>query len=89
MALAIIGILGAFAAPFIIGITAPGGLGTAPGDQGIQLLVYILIVDVGVLVLSTFRNWRWFTLIALFSSLLAFAGWYGEFGDISKAKVRK
>jgi uncharacterized membrane protein len=81
MALAIIGILGAFAAPFIIGITAPGGVGTSPGDQGIQLLVYIAIVDAGVLVLSTFRNWRWFTLIALFSSLLAFAGWHGEFGD--------
>jgi uncharacterized membrane protein len=81
MALAIIGILGAFAAPFIIGMTAPGGVEAAPVGQGIQLLVYVMVVDVGVLVLSTVRNWRWFTLLALFSSLLAFAGWHAEFAN--------
>jgi uncharacterized membrane protein len=85
MTLAIIGIFGAFSAPFILGMTTPGVAGAAAAGQGIQLLVYVMVIDVGVLVLSTFRNWRWFTLLALFSSLLAFAGWYDEFG--SKASL--
>jgi hypothetical protein len=39
------------------------------------------VVDLGVLALSAFRNWRWFTLIALLSSLAAFGVWYNRFGD--------
>jgi len=79
MALAIIGILGAFIAPFILG--AFGARVPEAGEAGraIQLLAYILVVDIGVLILSTFRNWRWFTLLALFGSLIAFGVWYGEF----------
>ncbi|MFC2042254.1 DUF2339 domain-containing protein [Chloroflexota bacterium] len=78
MALAIIGIFGAFIAPFILGVNAAEA---TQAGQNIQLLVYIMVVDLGVLLLSTFRNWRWFTLLALFGSLLAYAGWYDEFGD--------
>lgn len=78
MALAIIGILGAFFAPFILG--AFGGKGAVGGTgQAIQVLAYVTVVDIGVLLLSTFRNWRWFTLLALGSSLIAFGFWYGEF----------
>lgn len=81
MALAIIGIFGAFFAPFVLGAfvdrSAIGGQGGT--GYAIQLLVYIIIVDIGVLVLSTFRNWRWFTLLALFCTLIAFGAWYGEF----------
>jgi uncharacterized membrane protein len=79
MALAIIGIIGAFVAPFILGAFAergPAGVGTG---QAIQLLVYVIVVDLGVLILATFRNWRWFTLLALGCSLIAFGFWYGEF----------
>ena len=78
MALAIIGIFGAFSAPFILGTAASGVVQT---DQGIQLLAYIMVIDIGVLVLSTFRSWRWFTLLAIFGSLIAFGGWYFEFGQ--------
>jgi len=81
MALAIIGIFGAFSAPFILGAAAPEVAGTVQAGQGVQLLVYIMVVGLGVLLLSTFRNWRWFILLALFGSLLAYAGWYTEFGD--------
>jgi len=78
MALAILGILGAFFAPFILGAFGErAGAGTRA--QAIQLLVYIIVVDAVVLVVSTFRNWRWFTLLALFGSLIAFGVWYGEF----------
>jgi len=78
MALAIIGIFGAFSAPFILGSAAPEAAQTG---TGIQLLAYVIIVDLGVLALSTFRNWRWFNLLAIFGSLLTFGGWYFEFGD--------
>ena len=81
MALAIIGILGAFIAPFILGAFGPGVPGGRQTGTAIQLLVYVWVVDLGVIALSTFRNWRWFTLLALVSSLAAFGGWYGHFGD--------
>ena len=77
MSLAIIGILGAFIAPFILG--AFGGSGPGDTGQAIQLLGYIILVNIGVLILSSFRNWRWFTLLALFGSLIAFGVWYGQF----------
>lgn len=79
MSLAIIGILGAFIAPFILG--AFGGSGPAAGGTGqaVQLLAYVILVDIGVLILSSFRNWRWFILLALFGSLIAFGVWHGEF----------
>ncbi|MBI4298297.1 MAG: DUF2339 domain-containing protein [Chloroflexi bacterium] len=80
-ALAIIGILGAFGAPFILGGFAPETRGAAQAGESIQLLVYIMVVDLGVLALSTFRNWRWFTLLSLLATLVAFGGWYSEFGN--------
>ncbi len=76
MALAIIGILGAFCAPFILGSAAPEAAQTG---NGLQLLVYVFIVDLGVLALSTVRNWRWFNLLAIFGSLLTYGAWYFQF----------
>ena len=81
MALAIIGIVGAFAAPFILGGFAPEAREAGRTGQSIQLLVYVMVIDLGVLALSTFRNWRWFTLVGLVGSLAAFGAWFGEFGD--------
>lgn len=81
MALAIIGILGAFTAPFILGAFGPSRAGAPMAGTGSQLLVYVMVVDLGVIALSTFRNWQWFTLLALFGSLAAFGGWYGVFGN--------
>jgi uncharacterized membrane protein len=74
MALAIIGILGAFIAPFILAASGPEVPGAAGSpDTGFWLLMgYVTVVDIGVLVLSTFRNWRWFTLMALIGSLAVF-----------------
>ena len=39
------------------------------------LLIYVLVLDVGVLALASFRNWRWFTLLAWIGSLVLFAFW--------------
>jgi uncharacterized membrane protein len=80
MALAIIGIIGAFFAPFILGAFGDRGVAARSTGQAIQLLVYIIVVDIGVLILATLRNWRWFTLLALVCSLIAYGFWYGEFG---------
>ncbi len=82
MALAIIGIFGAFAAPFILGGFGARGMAAEDTGQAIQLLAYIIVVDIGVLILSTFRNWRWFTLLGLGCSLIAFGVWYAEFDRI-------
>jgi hypothetical protein len=79
MALAILGILGAFFAPYILGAFGEMVTGVSSRSQAIQLLVYLIVIDIGVLVLATFRNWRWFTLLALACSLITYGFWYGEF----------
>jgi uncharacterized membrane protein len=81
MALAILGILGAFFAPFILGAFGEGDAADSTRGKAIQLLVYLIVVDAGVLVLSAFRNWRWFTLLALACSLITYGFWYGEFNN--------
>ena len=80
MALAIIVILGAFSGLFILGFT-PAAPGAAPLDRSLQLLVYLVVVDLGVVALSTFRNWRWFTLLALVGSLAGYGAWYDQYGE--------
>ncbi len=80
IALAVIGILGAFIAPSIMKVSAAGTAGAVQPGQSFWLLVYIMVVDIGVLALSTFRNWRWFTLLALFGSLAIFGVWHDQFG---------
>ena len=81
LALALIGIAGAFMAPFILSGFAEGAdVGTLTG-RGLHLIAYIIAVDLGVLVLSTFKNWRWLTLMALVGSLAAYGAWYVEYSD--------
>ncbi len=82
-ALAVIGILGAFAAPFILGATEAGAteaVTATASEGGLQVMVYVVIVDAGVLALSTVRNWRWFTFLALLGSLASFGIWYADSG---------
>ena len=43
-------------------------------DQRV-LLAYVLVLDLGVPALATFRNWRWFTLLGLLGSLALFWFW--------------
>ena len=87
MALAIIGILGAFLAPFLLGAFEPVRAGGPAAGTGFQILVYVMVVDLGVIALSTFRNWRWFTLLALFGSVLAFSAWQGQYSKTATLLV--
>ncbi len=61
MVIGLLGVVGAFISPALLG----------PELSDLRLLgLYILLVDLGILGISTFRNWRWFTLV----------GWVGSYG---------
>tara|TARA_A100001037_G_scaffold299595_1_gene325547 strand:- start:59943 stop:62255 length:2313 start_codon:yes stop_codon:yes gene_type:complete len=84
--LATIGIIGAFLAPFII--SAGNSSLISPGSSNYnnlksQFLFYVILLDLGVLFLSTFKNWSWFNKIALVFSMFAFVFWYIEFSKIT------
>ena len=81
VALAVIGIGGAFVAPFILSGFAEGTATETLSGRSLQLITYIIAVDLGVVALSTFRSWRWFTLLALLGSLASYGAWYAEYGD--------
>ena len=66
---AVLSIFGGFATPLLLQEQLP--------DQRL-LLAYVLVLDVGVLALAGFRNWRWFTLLAWAGSLILFAFWQQE-----------
>ena len=69
LVIALLGLVGAFISPVMLGPDLP--------DERLAL-VYILIVDVGILAISTFRNWRWLTLVGLAGSYGIFAYWMLE-----------
>ena len=69
LVIALLGLVGAFISPVLLGPDLP--------DERMAL-VYILIVDVGILAISTFRNWRWLTLVGLAGSYGIFAYWMLE-----------
>ena len=85
MAFAVIAVLGAFSAPFVIGMNAERVAADAPAD--VNIMLYVIIVDLGVLALSAFRNWRWLTLLALMGSALSFIIWYAGAGQLPNAAV--
>ena len=68
--IALLGVAGAFLSPVLLGTDLPD----------VRLVtVYILLVDVGILAISTFRNWRWLTLVGLVASYGIFGYWLSEF----------
>ena len=78
IALALIGVFGAFLAPFVIGAADEDARDTFTGSASAQVMLYVIVVDLGVVALSTVRNWRWLTLLALVGSLVTFAWWYED-----------
>ena len=81
MAIAILGIIGAFITPVILGAIT-GAEETDNGNATSDLLIgYTIMLDLGILGLATFRNWRWFTLLGLMGSIGLFLLWHSEFGD--------
>ena len=68
--IALLGVIGAFISPILLGPDLP--------DPRL-MIVYILLVDLGILGISTFRNWRWFTLLGWVGSYGLFAYWLAYF----------
>ncbi len=68
--IAVLGIIGAFLGPALLGPDLPDAR---------LMLVYILVVDLGILGVSTFRNWRWFNLLGWVGSYGLFAHWLDRF----------
>ncbi len=86
--LAILGMIGAYLAPLLIGeFGGQTGTGVAGTGPNYEVMVYVLLVNVGVLALSTFRNWRWFTLLALLASLASFMAWYDYAEDVADVEI--
>ncbi len=71
MGVAVLSIFGGFATPLLLQERLP--------DERL-LLAYVLVLDVGVLALAGFRNWRWFTLLGWTGSLILFGFWQQELG---------
>ena len=90
MAIAIIGIVGAFLVPIILGASDLNRPAEAAGNGNPGLMIaYILVLDAGIVWLSTFRNWRWFTLLGFAGSLAVYGLWYansGHEGPVSAAE---
>lgn len=80
MELAILAILGGFGAPFMVS--------TGEGNY-VVLFTYIMILDVGMLVLSYFKKWRPVNIIAYVFTIILFGGWLGaKFDPTSVGMIR-
>jgi uncharacterized membrane protein len=69
MELAILSILGGFASPFMVS--------TGEGNY-VVLFTYILILDVGMLVLAYYKKWNPVNIVAYVFTLILFASWLGD-----------
>ena len=76
---ALLGIIGAFLAPALLGADLP--------DVRLAL-AYILVVDAGILAISTFRNWRWFNLVGWAGTYGVFFFWTSRFSDYDPVMVQ-
>lgn len=66
--LAVLSILGGFASPFMVS--------TGEGNY-IVLFVYVLILDLGMLVLAYYKKWNLVNIISYAFTVLLFGGWLG------------
>lgn len=63
----------------IIGFVTPVALSTGE-DHGGYLLLYLLVLDSGVLWFARRENWRYLDLLGLLGTIIVTIGWYEEFG---------
>ncbi len=66
---------------FIGGYLNPILLSTGENQQ-VPLLTYITILDLGVLTVAFFRNWKWLNIFAFVATVAIFAGWADKFYSI-------
>ncbi|MDO8585951.1 MAG: DUF2339 domain-containing protein [Armatimonadota bacterium] len=71
LSIAILGIIGGFLTPVLT-----QGQGNDGGGSGAELLSYVAVLDLGVLGVTYYKNWRTLNLLSGVGTLLLFAGWY-------------
>ena len=71
LSMAILGIIGGFLTPVLV--RQPGGGG---GGAGAEVLSYIAVLDLGVLGVTYYKNWRELNLLSGAGTVAIFAGWY-------------
>ena len=81
LVIALLGIVGAFLAPVLLGAVLGPDLLEADLPDEHWLLVYVLVVGAGVLAVSTLRNWRWLTAVGMAGSYGVVILWADQFPD--------
>ncbi len=71
--IAFIGFLGGYLNPIL--------LSTGENKQA-ALLTYVTILDLGVLAVAYFKNWKWLNVVAFIATFAIFAAWAGKFYSI-------
>lgn len=82
IAIAILGIIGGFMTPVLM--RSPIG---GEGDNTIALFTYIAILDLGILGMTKYKDWRALNLLSLAGTTIVFAGWSAEYLEPKKLGV--
>jgi len=77
-ALAAIALSGGFLTPVML---------STGENQPLTLFGYVLILDIGTLLLLKFRQWPSLVAASLIGSVLLYVGWHSEFFDISQRSI--
>jgi uncharacterized membrane protein len=62
--------LGGFATPYLV---------SSGVNNQVGLFAYIAILDMAVLAVSYFKQWRWLNLIGFVGTVIMFSGWHGTY----------
>ncbi|MBM3924952.1 MAG: DUF2339 domain-containing protein [SAR202 cluster bacterium] len=76
LGLAVLAVLGGLFTPLILERDLPDAQ---------LLLLYILVLDLGVLALSTYKNWRWLVIVAAVGSYALFGFWVQDTAGVDLA----
>lgn len=75
LAISILGILGGFLTPYLLSTGV---------DQQIALFTYIAILDLGILGIAYYKDWRLLNLLSFILTVSTFLGWYFTFYNTAK-----
>lgn len=70
--LSLVGIIGAFATPFLVG---------SGNDDMVVLFTYMIIINLGVLGISFFKKWPQLNLASFLGTIILFGSWFGRYYD--------
>lgn len=77
VSVASLGIIGGFMTPILLSGRSGGG----SGGSNIGVLIYIAILDIGILGITRFKNWRGLNLVSIFGTIIIFTNIAGDWVD--------